>query len=200
MSTILNLINELDPIWMLVLIGILTSVGSCMVGSDRSLRQWGNRLAAGGFVAYAIYAIQAFEPRTADQFVAVSIKSLFFSGLVLGCSWVCLGVFGFLYEIGAQSEHKRKEAIRRREGEHREREQERLRVIRMEEASRQKQAPEPEIPRAERFRHSMQEAREMYRQELEAIRAAQLKRAERRTVREDAKRRYLKRIRESLDG
>ncbi len=96
MNVIFRVLAEPDPSSLLGLILILCWVGSVMVASRRDLHAWGYRLAATSFVGYGLYAAAVEEPKDADSFLFIAIRSLFAAGWMLGGSWIVLALGGFI--------------------------------------------------------------------------------------------------------
>jgi hypothetical protein len=97
MDSVLRIIENADVCATPVLILILAAVGSKMVSTQPTLRQWGVRLAAAAFIAYAIYGGITHEPTTADEWVFVLIHGLVAGGITVGFAWIFLASIHFIY-------------------------------------------------------------------------------------------------------
>lgn len=96
MDILLNILNEGDACSLLCLIAILALIGSKMVEAKPATRQWGWRLAAGSFVAYAVYCGVAMQPDDAGAWLHIVLRALLAGGLALGPSWICPSIVTFV--------------------------------------------------------------------------------------------------------
>jgi hypothetical protein len=98
-----RLIDDLDDVVSLVmLVGLLTFIGSKILENRDDLRAVGRRLAGGAFVAYLVSGFARFEPACAQDVLGITIRAAFCGALVLAWSWVLLGVVGFAQEYSEQ--------------------------------------------------------------------------------------------------
>jgi hypothetical protein len=201
MNVILDMLNEPDPVWTPLLIGLLCWVGSRMIETRPDLRRWGARVAAGVFIVYALYAVQAFSPTNASECVGLTVCGVFAAGLTLGVSWIALAATGLLYELTVgRFREAAKETKRIREKAARE-EQWALEDERKAEERRrsEKVIEAPVIPRSERIRASVEQAKADYHSECYALRSAGLDADELDTALVQARTKYLRALKKEVE-
>jgi hypothetical protein len=118
MESILNLIDEGNFISLLLLIGVVAFVGQKMVESQPTLHQWGWRLAAGAFIAYAVYAGVGQQPADPEDWISVVLRGLLAGGLALGLSWIILSAAFFVLHHPVSLIRSFKAAAARRQKQH----------------------------------------------------------------------------------
>lgn len=96
MKLLRDLIDEPDLGWLVILISLLAWVGSTMIGGRTDLRARAYRIAAGVFAVYCLYAICAFRPQRAEEFVWVVVRGILASGVALGSASIVMSVVDFL--------------------------------------------------------------------------------------------------------
>jgi len=96
MTAQLEIISQGDPFSLLLLIATLWLVGARMAESNPAVLQWGWRLAAGAFVAYAVHGGITQGPFAPEDWVHIVFRGLLAASLTLGLSWILLSVAVFL--------------------------------------------------------------------------------------------------------
>ena len=202
MRTVLELINNPDPCSTVLLIVLLTGIGSKMIESCPDLRAWGYRVAAVALVVYGVYGVMTFHPTTADQLVGIVLRGLIAFGVVLGLFWIVFAIQGFIYQhTFKRLRDTMHESAERRA---REREEEKRRLERLEadrraeDERRRQQAAQPlPLPRSERVKQTIDQARSDYETECLVLRAAGLDADELETALLNARTSYLRKLKEA---
>jgi hypothetical protein len=94
---LLRLIETVDPIFLVLILGVLTLLGAKMAAPYPRLRSWGLRLAATVFVAYLAYVWIASRGLNLGQLVQVALRALVAAGLVLAPLWLVSPILLFIY-------------------------------------------------------------------------------------------------------
>lgn len=97
MDRILDILNDGNLCYLMLLIGILASIGQRVAAAQPRLHLLGLRLAFAAFLAYCAYAAVRFSPRSAEEFVGIALRGLLAAGLALGLSWTLLPAAAFVY-------------------------------------------------------------------------------------------------------
>lgn len=82
--------------WMLFI--VLFVLGVKLVESDGRLQVWGKRCAGGAFFLFIFVQVIEQNPGTAGGWLRIVVRSLIFSGIVLGATWTVLPAAVFTYE------------------------------------------------------------------------------------------------------
>lgn len=81
---------EIVPLALLVL--MFCFVGHKTVYQRRDLEQWGKRLAAVGFLFYALFEFVRSPPWDASSFLVLGARASIAGGLTLGTAWILIPV------------------------------------------------------------------------------------------------------------
>lgn len=90
MQLIVEAIATGDVCSLLLLAGIFLFVGAKIVGNDPSLQQWGLRLGAIVFVAFAIFRWLAENALSAEDVITIAVRAAIAAGMATGVCWVLL--------------------------------------------------------------------------------------------------------------
>lgn len=93
----LQMIDNADPCSLSFLILLLATIGQRSITEDRLLRNWGLRAAALTFLAYGGLRFYDSRPSNAGECLELIVKSLAAGALLLGPTWIFLGVAAFLF-------------------------------------------------------------------------------------------------------
>ena len=97
MNAVLESLNLEDAVPLALLVSILWVVGSQMA-KEYSIAQVGaKRIAACGFVAYAIAGIAMWAPDSIGEVLEIVVRALLAGGLLMGMSLVLLPIIAVLY-------------------------------------------------------------------------------------------------------
>lgn len=189
---VVELFDDLDFLFLIVLVLLVRAFASEIPPA----LHWRQRTAPWAWsLALAYFGYQFISGSTEEPggLVGVTSRTVIIFALGQGALTLPAVLFNHLHK---RLQH-RWEQLRRWRRDRRYEADERRRLA--EEAARAAALP-PEPSRRQRRQQAVADAEEDYRQELELIRRSALKPAERYYVREDAKRRYLKKIQKMLDS
>ena len=96
MDAFLSLVESDDWISLIVLIGLSCWFGGVMVDSRPKLKQVGQRLAAFAVIGYCILVATEQNTTDAGVWLGIVFRGLIAGGLVLGPSWICLSICGWI--------------------------------------------------------------------------------------------------------
>jgi hypothetical protein len=92
----LETIDSGEAFALLVLVGIVTQIGTMMTQDSPICRQWGWRLAAAALVAYALYRGVSEPTADPNAWIHILVRGALAAGLALGVAWIVLSVLGFI--------------------------------------------------------------------------------------------------------
>src|SRR5260221_12110240 len=119
-STLYRIVDRGDPCALVLLIGILTFVGSKTVQNRWQLRRLGILIAVTVFVAFCGEYMWRAMPTDAWGLLRIAVRGLLSAGLTLGASWILLplatiGYAGTVGELMRKAHEAAAEAKRRAE-------------------------------------------------------------------------------------
>ncbi len=80
----------------ILLLVVLLILGSRLAQGELRLRLLGKRIALGSFFLFVVLSAYEWQPGTADEWVAILLRSLVFAGIVLGAVWTVSPVLAFV--------------------------------------------------------------------------------------------------------
>ncbi len=92
------LIAPVDGGTILLLI-VLLILGTRLVQENLRLRLLGKRIALAAFFVFVLLSAHEWQPDTADEWVAIILRSLVFAGIVLGAVWTISPVLAFVGSV-----------------------------------------------------------------------------------------------------
>ena len=160
-----------------LLLIVLYFLGARLVQGEVKLARLGKRIALAAFFLFVAVLASDGKPSTADEWVAILLRSLVFSGIVLGAAWTVLPVLAFAYShtFGAAFQTMNdwsRSARRRAEQRETEREQRRRNAEWERERPRREREAHEAAVRAEaetRVKRTAQKRREDSRAECDAL-------------------------------
>ncbi len=81
-----------------LLLVVLYFFGARLVDGNTKLKLVGKRIALAAFFLFLAVLAGDWKPSTADEWVTILLRSLLFSGIVLGAAWTVLPVIVFFYD------------------------------------------------------------------------------------------------------
>lgn len=98
-----SFLNEAIDISTLMLLSVLFVLGGNLVNRKAKLQVYGKRIAGVAFFLFVIIMVSEREPTRPSDWLGIIIRSLIFSGLVLGAAWTILpaGLFVYEHTLGA---------------------------------------------------------------------------------------------------
>jgi hypothetical protein len=97
-----DVLHEGDPLTIIVLIVLLTFLGSTMTERSPAARIWGNRIAAISFALFGL-ACLSLHPMAAEDWLFISWRSLLVAALVRALAWIVFAIVMFAVEIAIKA-------------------------------------------------------------------------------------------------
>lgn len=205
MHDVLDFFDLQDVIPLVLLIWLLAFVGGQM-STNEDDRWWARGFAVVGFLLYCGFAIEAWQPSRAGDFLELGVRALLAMGIVHGLARIAVPIVRFLYKhLWAEpmakqrawaEEKERRDAAERAACEKAEAEQAERKRQEDEQRRRQEElANRPPPPTRE---ERMESAKQRFEKTMRTLTAAGLDEIEMKAAHERAKQQYLRDIDEAL--